>query len=114
METTAERVGKNEAIFREANERIEQQAATAPMELVPFICECADPGCTAIVRMTLGEYEQIRSDGRSFLNVPGHEANALGHSEVVRRGDGYVVVEKIGRAAEVAEERDPRETATER
>jgi len=74
MDATAERVAKNDAAFRAANERIEQRAAEAAIATVPFICECAEESCTAIVRLTLGEYEQIRANGRWFLALPVHGA----------------------------------------
>lgn len=108
MDTTAERVAKNDAAFRTANEQIEQRAAEAAMETVPFICECADESCTAIVRLALGEYEQIRANGRWFLVLPGHEANDS-HAEAVRRDDRYVVVEKTGEAAALVEQLHPRD-----
>jgi hypothetical protein len=112
VDRTAERVGKNNAAFRRATERIAQAARDAEIEQVPFICECADPGCTEIVRLGLGEYERIRADSRLFLNAVGHEANAEGHVRVVSGGDGYVVVEKLGEAGEIADQLDPRTELT--
>jgi hypothetical protein len=102
---SAERIGRNDAIFRKANEAIADLAEdTESEETVPFICECADPGCHEIIRMSLDEYSEIRSDPRNFLNVPGHEASAQGWGQVVETHDGYVVVAKIGPAGEVAEQ----------
>lgn len=100
-----ERIARNDAIFREANEGIgeaaeEHQFATR----IPFICECADPSCREIIRLTLDEYKQLRSDPRHFVNVPGHEATAHGWVEVVARTDGHATVEKLGKAGEIAEE----------
>jgi hypothetical protein len=76
---------------------------------VPFICECADPACTELVRLSLAEYEAVRADSRHFLNAPGHEVNADGYGRVVSNQDGYVVVEKLGEAAKIVEQLDPRE-----
>jgi hypothetical protein len=46
--------------FREANERIEATAYnTRLLGPVPFICECANPDCTEIVRLELDEYEAV-------------------------------------------------------
>jgi hypothetical protein len=112
MDPTAERVARNDAIFREANERIQAAAAGTNLELVPFICECADERCTQIVPMRLSDYERIRSDPRHFLNLPGHEASAHGWAEVIATGEHHVVVEKIGEAAELVEELDPRGEVT--
>lgn len=103
--TTAERVARNDAIFRDANERIREAAEEhgpvgAP---VPFICECADPGCRELVPMTLDAYRSIRSHPAHFLNARGHDAAAHGWVKVVAARDTYVVVEKIGEARVVAE-----------
>ncbi len=103
----ADQVARNNARYREANERIEAAAGeydiTGP---IPFICECADQRCTAVVLLTLQDYERIRAESTHFLTLPGHEEDA--HVEVVRREPGYVVVEKRGRAAQIVQELDPR------
>lgn len=100
-----ERIARNDAIFREANEGIGEAAEDFPVATrIPFICECADPSCREIVRLTLDEYKQVRSDPRHFVNVPGHEATAHGWVEVVARTDGHVIVEKLGKAGEIVEE----------
>jgi hypothetical protein len=107
--TTAERIARNDALFREANERIREKAEEYEVQItVPFICECADPMCRDIVRLGLDEYREIRRNPRYFLNIPGHESVAGGNIEVVDRRDGHLVVEKIGRAGEVAEALDRR------
>ena len=103
--TTAERIAQNDHTFREANEQIresaERYAFGAP---VPFICECADPTCTEIIRVELDAYADVRTNARRFLNAPGHHVAAQGYAEVVETMDGYVIVEKVGRAGDVAEE----------
>ena len=102
---TAERIGRNDAIFREANEGIRESAETYGVsDAVPFLCECAVPTCTEIVRLPLADYEQIRTDPTMFLNAPGHVAAAGSAAEVVRKERGYDVVRTVGRAAEVASE----------
>ena len=106
--TSAERIARNDALFREANERIREKAEEYGVETVPFICECADPTCRAIVRMPLEQYTAIREHPRRFLNVPGHEVSAKGHATPVADGEGYRVVEKIGLAGEIAEALDER------
>ena len=107
MDPNAARVARNEATFREANERIEEAAAEGTFDRVPFICECAEEGCTAIVALRLSEYEQVRKDPRWFACLPGHE-RSQNWSRVVSEGEGYVVVEKVGDAAEIVEALDPR------
>jgi hypothetical protein len=79
---SAERIGRNDAIFRHANEGINEVAEAQEIEeSVPFICECADPACVEIVQMSMKEYREIREDPRVFLNVPGHEASAQGWAQ---------------------------------
>ena len=102
---SAERIGRNDAIFRAANERIRATADAEEIEdRVPFICECADPACRELIPMTTQEYREVRQDARWFLNLPGHEASSQGWAQVVRRHDHYLVVEKIGPAGVVAEQ----------
>ena len=109
---SAERVARNDATFREANEAIRGRAAhlEAELERVPFICECADLRCTEIVRLTLVEYEAVRADGRHFLMAHGHADGGAEreHTRVVEELPSHVVAEKVGRAAEIAEDLDPR------
>jgi hypothetical protein len=106
---TEKRIARNDATFREANERISTAAAIYDLDMaVPFICECADPACSEIVPLELRQYEEIRADSRHFFNVPGHEAAAHGAAIVVEEHDGYVIVEKVGHAGEVAEALDER------
>jgi hypothetical protein len=104
----AERVAENESRFREANEDINAIAAKTDLPHIPFVCECADLCCTEILRLSHSEYEEIRDDGRHFLNAPGHQTAARGWAVVVAERDGYVVVEKLAEAGEISENLDPR------
>ena len=109
-----ERIAKNDATFRRADERISAAAETYSVGdmLVPFVCECADPECSEVVRLSLAEYEDIRADSRHFFHMPGHRDADGTAGVVVAERDEYVIVEKTGRAAEIAEaldERNPRE-----
>ena len=106
---TAERVARNNAIFREANESISDAARDYRFEEpVPFICECADPGCTAIINVELHEYERVRANPTWFLDATGHYRASQGYAEVVDRRDGYDIVEKVGEAGALSEELDSR------
>ena len=108
---TSERVGKNEALFREVNERIKDVSGrvvafdgTATLE---FVCECSEEGCSEPVELTLAEYESIRSEPTHFLVVPGHVWDP-DTERAVRENDTYAVVEKTGDAGDVAADKDPR------
>ncbi len=103
--TSAEKIGRNDATFRRANEGIAEFADDIGAEgALPFFCECAEPMCREIVRLTLDDYRRIRSDPRDFVNAVGHDVAARRWGEVIAETDGYVVVRKLGRAAEVATE----------
>ena len=112
MDRMAERVGRNDAIFRQANEGISDAADEDEMtEEIPFLCECAEEGCTEIVRLSHEEYESVRAEATHFLNAPGHEVAAGPYGEVIERNRQYVVVRKLGEAAAIVEELDPRAAA---
>jgi hypothetical protein len=112
MEKSADRVAKNDATFRDANEQIRKSAESVDMPLgIPFLCECADESCTAIIRIPLDEYERVRRNSTWFFNALGHDKSAGPHARAVEEHQEYAVVEKVGRAAELVEELDPRESA---
>ncbi|MBV8431205.1 MAG: hypothetical protein JO244_08590 [Solirubrobacterales bacterium] len=102
-----ERLGANEAVFREINEGIERgQWPGEEDSPVSFRCECARLGCNELVELNLREYQDVRSNPRRFIVLPGHER--LDVEVVVERRSGYLVVEKLDQAGEKAEETDPR------
>ena len=109
MSLWEERAARNEALFREVNEQVEslsepQRSGTEEELLV--ICECSDDRCTERVSVPRAVYEEVRADPRRFLVVPGHDHD---FEHVVERTERYAIVEKEGRAGEVAEQTDPRE-----
>jgi hypothetical protein len=103
-----ERVARNEALFREVNERIkEADESLEPDSEVEFLCECGDSGCTTPISLTLAEYEQVRKVATHFAVLPGHSDPSV--DQVVARYDRFAVVEKTEPdAARVAVREDPR------
>jgi hypothetical protein len=101
-------MARNEALFREVNERIEDvQSGFAAPGRTEFLCECGADDCTQPISLTLAEYERIRQDPKHFVVVPGHDVVDV--ERVVEQTDRYAVVEKIpGAPAKIALERDPR------
>jgi hypothetical protein len=101
------RIGRNEGLFRRVNEAILRGLwPESPERVVAFRCECARLDCNAPVRTSVATYERVRAHPRRFLLVPGHEMPSV---EIpVENGSGYLVVEKIQIAGEVAEDIDPR------
>jgi hypothetical protein len=105
-----ERIGRNEALFREVNERIEQISATLQVsdEKLQILCECGVPTCLGQIEVPVRDYERVRRQSTLFVILPGHEHADL--EEIVERHDGYHVVRKLpGDAADVAREFDPRD-----
>jgi hypothetical protein len=102
-----DRIAQNETLFREVNERIEAgQWPTGRGDPVAFRCECGSLRCGMMVQLTLDEYERVRAHSTHFVVVRGHEIPEV--ETVVERASTFVVVEKVGEAAEAAEETDPR------
>ena len=106
VSASEEGVARNEALFREFNERVEDLADTVGAERIRFVCECGDLDCLKRVELTRAAYEEVRSDPKRFAVAPGHEKPEV--ERVVARGEGYLVVEKVEAAAQVAIEHDPR------
>ena len=103
----AERLARTESLFREVNERIAESAARFDADEAEFVCECADPACAHRVEATLEEYEEVRSDGATFLLAQGHADSRI--EAVVEREPGHDVVEKRDPvAARVARMLNPR------
>jgi hypothetical protein len=109
VDTRGERIGRNEALFRQVNERLKEigEGFSLVSEVVDFVCECGNASCAAPIRMTLDEYERVRAEPELFFVVPGHETGNV--ESIVERGDGYDVVRKReGAPAHLARETDPR------
>jgi hypothetical protein len=101
---------RNQALFREVNERIEEVSHSH--DHLEFLCECC-ADCTESVQLSLAEYEAVRLHPAHFLVLPGHAASA-GVERVVAENGGYVVVEKLREAGVVASKLDPRGRGTDR
>jgi hypothetical protein len=104
LSSQSERVGVNEALFREVNERIDrlhdELGGAASFEIV---CECGDGACIERFTITAGAYEELRSDVHRFAVVPGHERPDI--ERTVEERAEYVVVEKTDPQAAAAAER---------
>jgi hypothetical protein len=88
---------RHESTFRHANERIQQAAdLNGYTGLVPFICECAEERCTEIIRLSLADYEDVRSQPRRFVVAPGHDEGDGPGGRLVAEHPGYAIVERSG------------------
>jgi hypothetical protein len=87
------RIGNNERLFREVNERIGRiQADFGQTNAFDIVCECGSEGCLERITLTHEAYTQLRANPRTFAIVPGHEAEDV--ENIVERHEGYYVVEK--------------------
>jgi hypothetical protein len=104
------RAAKNQALFREVNERVKDindhfHVLTA---LSDWVCECANDDCTERVELTVSEYEHVRRSGERFFVVP-RENHVWPEAErVLERHATFWVVEKVELAAKIASDLDPR------
>ena len=112
-DSRAARAGRNQALYREVNERVREmnEAFDAFLPLGEWICECANEECFETIEMTHGEYEAVRAGGTRFFVKPDDDHVVPEAEIVVERHERYWVVEKIGVAGAVANRQDPRSAA---
>ena len=107
------RQARNEALFREVNERIAELGSRAQAwspDGTDFLCECGEEGgCGRRVRVPIDVYERVRSQDDRFIVRPGHETLEI--ERAVEWTDEYVVVDKIP-AVEPYVADDPRGAAS--
>ena len=109
MDEDDQRRSRNEALFREVNDRIVELEAGYDRDdslLVGFVCECPREDCGETLEVTRRQYEAVRENPRRFLVLPGHEDGDI--ANLVERHAQYLVVEKVGEAGEIAVEQDSR------
>lgn len=100
-EARAHKLAANQSRFRRSNERLERAAYSHRFERtdrLPFLCECADPGCFEAVMLSIEEYERVRGHPSRFVLVAGHEDPETAHERIVEAEQGYAIVEKLGEA----------------
>jgi hypothetical protein len=100
------RLARNEALFREVNERLDDVAADHGPRNQHYLCECSNADCTFKVQLERREYEAVRADGRQFFVLPGHFTPEI--EVIVSKNERFWVVQKDGEAAAFVEHLDPR------
>ena len=100
-----ERLARNEALFREVNERIEE-VKSGEGEPIEFLCECGSDSCIEVIKLSTDEYEALRSDPATFAVIRGHEIEDI--EVVVSESDHFIVVRKQGSEGETVRKLDPR------
>ena len=109
MSDRERRLGLNEALFRDVNEklRVVNEAFAPITDTFDIICECGHMTCDERLSIPPRAYEDVRADPLLFLIVRGHEIPDV--EDVVRETDTYAVVRKHpGDPAQVAITTDPR------
>jgi hypothetical protein len=108
MSSWQEREARNQSLFREVNERIEEVGESFATEgLGSFVCECGNTDCRQTIDLSHLEYEAVRAHASRFLVVLNHE-NPEAES-VVEQNSRFAIVETYaGAASRVARELDPR------
>ena len=109
MDERIRRIGENEALFREVNERVKEVNAGfgVVVDDLDLVCECGHMECVERIRLTVSEHERIRSDPELFAIRPGHQIEES-EDVVADGGDHLVVRKKPGLREQIAEPLDPR------
>ena len=95
MSVSLERLARNQALFREVNERLLELSEGFHDGSMQFVCECSHEDCTLTVNMNHDEYESVREHATRFVVSPGHVKGPV--ETVVKRRRGYSVIEKLDR-----------------
>ena len=109
MKSRADRVGENEALFRQLNERVSDIVTelSDAASSIDIFCECGERDCLEKVTVGRAQYEQVRENSLRFMVAPGHQVPDI--ETVVEEHEAFMVVQKQGEAAAVARATDPRE-----
>jgi len=109
IDERTEKVARNQAMYRQVNERIEELNEVFGKMTGRFlvVCECGDSTCTEQIPLSRQAYERARANPAQFIVRPGHQVTAV--EEVVATEPEYMIVEKNdGIPARLAKEADPR------
>lgn len=93
------RYAANESVHRTSNEQLDHDG-TMTCE-----CECHRAECASSFSIARADYEAVRSIGHRFVVAIGHESD---DETVVSVTERYLVIDKVGAQAEIADDLDPR------
>ena len=105
-ERRKERIARNEALFREVNERVKEVSANPATDRIEFLCECGSADCTESISLGHSEYEHLRADPLIFGVRPGHAIPEV--EVVVAEDERFHTVRKRPNEGRIALETDPR------
>jgi hypothetical protein len=104
MDERDARIAKNETVLRATNremERADQAEGATLGQPIDVLCECGRQGCSGVIEMTVVDYDAVHSQADRFVVLRGHENTGI--EKVVEERAGYLVVDKIGEAEDIAE-----------
>jgi hypothetical protein len=102
-----EQEARNQALFREGNERLEQVGESFGAGLASFVCECGNLDCTQTIDLSRREYERVRAHASRFVIAVNHENPET--ESVIEQTSRFAVVEThAGAASRIARALDPR------
>ncbi len=107
----SERAARNQDRFRQLNEQIEPMNASHAWfdpSAPDWVCECANEECTQAVTLSVADYEAVRAVPTHFFVAPSSDHLVAGVERVVERHETYWVVEKVGKAGNLAQVLDER------
>jgi hypothetical protein len=96
-----DRVAYNEDWSRRLNERKAEWIENG-FVAAGFRCECFEPDCGVRIRLSGAEWRKVRSKPNRFAVAPGHIDAEL--ECMVEEQPHFWIVDKLGKAGEVAEE----------
>ena len=75
---------RNEALFREVNERIDDvsQSVAPDYEAMEFLCECDRADCRENMSVTPAKYEAVRAVPTHLIVLPNHQDPRIEHIAV--------------------------------
>ena len=106
--TPEEKAAHNQSLFRMVNEQVRRLHSDGGLAsdfgppVVQWVCECANAGCMVRLELSPDEYASVRAGDHRFLVAPSEEHVFPDVEELTERHPHYWVVEKTGRARQVA------------
>ena len=94
MDEDERRIGLNEALFREVNERVRtiNEGFSQVLQDAEFVCECGDHDCDETLVITAADFTTAHSAPNLFVVKPGHVYPEV--ERVVGEHETFAVVEK--------------------
>jgi hypothetical protein len=109
-----DRIVRNEALYRELNERVNTLAedlstrgvVESEEEAGEYFCECGLDDCMEKITMNRAEYEAVRASPIRFAIKPEHLLANV--EQLVSQNDRFAVIEKLEGERELVSEHNPR------